>query len=75
MHVLTIVENKRKKYDAPHLMSSRRKDGLGKGIGGGDQWGGLKWRLAVVLACTERLVKIEEVGPKCVVVDICQGCN
>ena len=40
--------------------------------------GGVKcwqWRLAVVLACAERLVKIEEVGPKCVVVDICQGCN
>ena len=34
-----------------------------------------QWRLAVVLACTERLVKIEEVGPKCVVVDICQGCD
>ena len=35
MHVLTIVENKRKKYDAPHLMSSGRKDKLGKGIDGG----------------------------------------
>ena len=33
--VLTIVENKRKKYDAPHLKSSGRKDGLGKGIDGG----------------------------------------
>ena len=62
----------------PCLMSSRRKDGLGEG----NRWGvtsrGVKcwqWRLAVVLACTERLVKIEEVDPKCVVVDICQGCH
>ena len=59
-------------------MGSGRKDGLGKGIDGGVTSRGVKcwqWRLAVVLACAGRLVKTEEVGPKCVVVGICLGCG